>query len=216
MDGPTGRTRIKTSTGASFAIELDEGVVLTDNIQVTAPFKCNANRAKIVLMVFDKTNGRSGRWIRASKLCTEAPPAPTFSSTACEAVFEICHLTQFAVGEIVAEEQDSTDEAPSGVVSGDVDGGSTEAEDEDKIKGGYIAVIVLGAMAVVIAGTLVAWSQKKRGSKTKAVDVEQGQVSFESETAEGPDGFSAESSAESSASSVSSSASSGSTFSESS
>ena len=155
VDDEEGSTVSYKTAGASFTIDLDDGVVLSDNIQVTAPFRCGTPRSRVALLLYDTERGAGrSRWIRALRKCT-VPVDPVVDEAGCEAIFTICHLTQFAVAEIVDTATDGADSPVSGAVDETGDGAGTETADEDDLKDGHIVVIAFACVAVLAVGAVV-------------------------------------------------------------
>jgi len=161
-------TRRYRTAGVSFVIELDEGVVLTDLIEVSTTYDCTIeNPEDIILVLFDT---EQDQWIPANDLCEVAPPAPLINADQCVITYSICHLTQFALA--IAEEEETvatpstptTPTAPAAAVAETSSGASAEGEDETSgwVVTGVAAVLIVG----LVAGIVVV--AKKRSAKRKA------------------------------------------------
>ena len=155
-------SKLLATAGASFAIELDNGAVLSDHIEVETDYECLSDVNNVVLVLFDTT---SGTWMPATLFCDSPPPSPVFDEDACSAVFTVCHLTQFAVAlRSVAPSAGDGASAVDSSVDGD---GGRESDLGDNLW----AIIFGGVMFLLIVGVVVfaaiRYHKRKRQSQER-------------------------------------------------
>ena len=157
----SGPTTVRT-IGTSFAIELNDGVVLTRAINVTASYRCGAT--DVQLMVFNKELAEPA-WVPAASMCTGGASLPVLNESACTAVFTICHLTQFAVASAVVKSPSPTvPPATSGSVDESSSGSKSTVAEDGGLPAGWVVLIVLLSTAAIFAGALTILRRSKPGA----------------------------------------------------
>jgi len=160
------------TAGASFVIDLDDGVTINPStvVDVTVSYECGTTD-ELVLMLFD-TEASPPAWVDSKSKCLPSQPwvAPVVDDSDaangnCKAAFTICHLTQFVVAKKVVKAADT----PSGGVSGAVDetasGADGASDDDEGLGAGYIVIACFAGVAVIAVAFFVLRKNNKDEDK---------------------------------------------------
>ena len=163
--GVTERSALRPG-GVSFAIELEGGIVLTDDIEVTVSYDCDADSSTLTLLLFD-TALSPPQWVPADSLCEDGEPrVPLLDDAECTATVSICHLTQFVLAQVVVSNDDD-DAVPAAVTDAGTTGASASSDDD------FPALwLVSGCLALVVIVSIVVGLVRRRRTEEKRGDVD--------------------------------------------